>query len=502
MDLLQRLDAQVLSRTLSWLPQRQALQLMILASDWVKLVAAHLRRLVIASDLPLGLVTRAAPWCQRLVELQFQACQGDTEKFWATTARCVELLRGAPVKQLGVKGRYVEKCRQDCQDGTLQDAQNLEASPIFKALATHASHWDVETFSVELVPLADVMQPMGCFLEGATGLSSLMLRQCGLTGPGAAPLKFLCETLVSLPFKNLLTLDLSMNALCLEGANFLGEFLQCTPQLQTLLLGGNGLGPAGLAALVRSLSQLPLSTLDLSLNGLGTTGVETLLPAGLQLQSLNLRGNWFGSSHSEIIVHLLQSMSATLVKLDISQNKLGPHGVGEIVRNLPPLPKLRALILAENQFATADFLPEAFGHLSEMAPQLEELDLTANQLGSHRPTVGALCKQLPGSLRALWLGASSLKGENLQAVLQNLDLPLLQRLSLVQAMMDDQSLQLFSGWWVKDPLPQLQFLDISGNFVSGAAIARLKLDLHRNKAFRQLKGRGRTHPLKSYPHHS
>ena len=45
MDLLQRLDAQVLSRTLSWLPQRQALQLMILASDWVKLVAAHLRRL-------------------------------------------------------------------------------------------------------------------------------------------------------------------------------------------------------------------------------------------------------------------------------------------------------------------------------------------------------------------------------------------------------------------------------------------------------------------------
>ena len=45
MDLLQLLDAQVLSRTLSWLPQRQALQLMVLASDWVKLVAAHLRRL-------------------------------------------------------------------------------------------------------------------------------------------------------------------------------------------------------------------------------------------------------------------------------------------------------------------------------------------------------------------------------------------------------------------------------------------------------------------------
>ena len=61
---------------------------------------------VIAPDLPLGLVTRAAPWCQRLAELQFQAGQD--------TLRCVELLREAPVKQLGVKGRYVES--QDCQD--------------------------------------------------------------------------------------------------------------------------------------------------------------------------------------------------------------------------------------------------------------------------------------------------------------------------------------------------------------------------------------------------
>ena len=62
----------------------------------------------VIADLPLGLVTRAAPYCKRLVELQFQV--GAT-----TAARCVELLREAPVKQLGLKGRYVES--RDGRDG-------------------------------------------------------------------------------------------------------------------------------------------------------------------------------------------------------------------------------------------------------------------------------------------------------------------------------------------------------------------------------------------------
>ena len=72
------------------------------------------------------------------MELQFQACQGDTEKFWATTARCVELLREAPVKQLGVKGRYVEKCRQDCQDAWAKIWMNLLTFfQLFKQLNSH-----------------------------------------------------------------------------------------------------------------------------------------------------------------------------------------------------------------------------------------------------------------------------------------------------------------------------------------------------------------------------
>eukprot|EP00438_Fugacium_kawagutii_P008353 Skav233367 [mRNA] locus=scaffold394:610637:618214:+ [translate_table: standard] len=88
-------------------------------------------------------------------------------------------------------------------------------------------------------------------------------------------------------------------------------------------------------------------------------------------------------------VNVVRSICMTVGTVPVyEQNKLGPHGVGELLRTLPPLPQLRGLILAENQFATADFSPEVFGHLSEMAPALEELDLTANQLGSDQHTLG------------------------------------------------------------------------------------------------------------------
>ena len=262
---------------------------------------------VIASDLPFGLVKRAAPFCSRLEVLHFHARDGDTADFWGHAARCLKLLQPSALKELTVKGRH----------GESREASASEASPMFSALA--ALDVEVGRFSLELLPLGEVTQQVAVFLSGAKlGLSSLTLKQCGLSGPDAAPLEYLCERLGALQFKNLLTLDLSMNALCLEGANLLGEFLHLTPQVQTLQLGGNGLGPAGLASLVPSLAKLPLQSLDLSLNGLGTTGVETLRPANLKLQSLNLRGNWFGSSHSEILVDLLQSMSGTLIKLDIS----------------------------------------------------------------------------------------------------------------------------------------------------------------------------------------
>ncbi|CAJ1446612.1 unnamed protein product, partial [Effrenium voratum] len=130
------------------------------------------------------------------------------------------------------------------------------------------------------------------------------------------------------------------------------------------------------------------------------------------------------------------------------------------------VPKLQTLILADNQFATADFPPAAFRQLAASCPQLTELDLHGSFLGREPGLLGALAVELPQTLRVLHLGAALLQGENLEVFLSSLQLPLLERLSLVQARLDDSSLQLLGNWFTRSPLPRLQFLNISGNCVS------------------------------------
>ena len=191
-------------------------------------------------------------------------------------------------------------------------------------LAGQAKHYnDVEGFSVELLNLeADLMHQVRDFLSQVPKLSSLTFRQCGLSGHTASCLQVLgMEPTIPDTFQNLIHLDLSMNVLSLEGAHFLAEVMPAFPKLQTLLLDGNGLGPAGLAALVPSLSQLPLSTLDLSLNGWEPLEWR---PWSLHVWSFS---RWISGEIGLVpamqrsLAELLQSMSSTLVRLDIS--KLG-----------------------------------------------------------------------------------------------------------------------------------------------------------------------------------
>eukprot|EP00913_Durusdinium_trenchii_P001767 g1637.t1 len=90
----------------------------------------------------------------------------------------------------------------------------------------------------------------------------------------------------------------------------------------------------------------------------------------------------------------------------------------------------------------------------------------------------------------LWVST----GEALAVLLENLDLPLLENLSLVQARLVDSSLQVLGSWWSKGPsvpLPKLRSMDLSGNFVSSEALRSLRQTLQRSEHFRQLKGSGR-----------
>lgn len=482
MDLLVQLDAAVLSRILSSLPQRQALALTILAQDWLRLVAAHLWRLVVSPDLSPGLAQTAATHCVRLREVVFQssqAAQASTEQearaFWLHAAgiwRSLLTTPVAPLRQLTLRGSG--------------EADGKSAGPFLAELPKSAGNCRcLRDFHVENIIDADdgIITFLLEFLPPLP-LQSLRLRNCNLKG---SEIIDLCRALHMAPMLNSLSdLDLSQNAMSEEGAGALAHLLPGVSELRSLALSGNGLGPVGLAALANALPP-SLKHLDLSLNGLGTVGLAVLQQANLRLDSLNLRGNWFGASDTEVLPSLLRSMSDSISRLDVGQNKLGPAGVKDFLDQLPPLPKLNMLSLAENQFATADFSPSSFRQLATSAPGLEELNLNANLLGSDQAMLCFVCAALPSTLRVLHLGASSLDGSNLGVMLPILNLPCLECLSFVQARLDDRGTAMLAEWLQKKPLPKLQQLDISGNRIAREAIAQLQNSLHTITGFKQLK---------------
>eukprot|EP00439_Symbiodinium_sp_Y106_P017564 s2996_g2.t1 len=220
-------------------------------------------------------------------------------------------------------------------------------------------------------------------------------------------------------------------------------------------------------------------------------------------------------------LQLMESKTRSRRLYFVQQNKLGPAGVKDFLDQLPPLPKLNMLSLAENQSASvtqgtlsifmalwlerasrvlilatnmfqADFsnlactqsfcctpskksltklqtcdrneaeLLQQLGRPSGFCRGLEELNLNANLLGSDQAMLCFVCAALPSTLRVLHLGASSLDGSNLGVMLPILNLPCLECLSFVQARLDDRGTAMLAEWLQKKPLPKLQQLDIRG----------------------------------------
>ncbi|CAK9070603.1 unnamed protein product [Durusdinium trenchii] len=253
-------------------------------------------------DVVLGSARKASPWCKAaamtsrddrgrggpvLVEgamIQVFAWEctgllqvtfvGSTRSFWAFASELLELLQRhqAPLQRLTV--------RASTTDAAIPAGEGVE---LLFAVLRGGNDAGVESLTVEELVLRDeLMEEVKCFMA-RNNLSSLALKQCGLEGAQAEKLL----TLEGAQSEKLTHLDLSRNALGLEGANVLANWLPSLPTLQVLMLGGNALGPAGLATLVPALAP-SLKILDLSLNGLGTTGIEALMPAELKLESLNL----------------------------------------------------------------------------------------------------------------------------------------------------------------------------------------------------------------------
>eukprot|EP00930_Biecheleria_cincta_P022854 TRINITY_DN16602_c0_g1_i2.p1 TRINITY_DN16602_c0_g1~~TRINITY_DN16602_c0_g1_i2.p1 ORF type:complete len:524 (-),score=118.24 TRINITY_DN16602_c0_g1_i2:621-2192(-) len=501
MDFLAQLDASLLSRLLSFLPQNLALSLAMLTPEWPQLVAAHLQRLVVSTGSQLAPLLSAAGHFSRLQELTVDAIAShtistidshniSTEHFWKTATELLRRLNTSRLEHITVRGMFEQT------DATRSFLKELEDS--VRRTAT------IKRLQLEQVLLCTSFaldyRVLRILNTASPALVSLGFVQCSDTDAGARA-AFSGAISVALgqgPLAaELLRLDLSRNSLGIGGAAALGQHLPCLVKLRGLLLAGNALGPAGVTALVPGLAALApvLKELDLALNGLGTTGVEALIPSSLQLEILSLRGNWLGQHDVEVLPRLLQSMKTELTSLDLAQNKLTAAGVKGLLEQLPDLTLLRKLNLAENSFATTGFAAAPFGRLAAAAPELEELNLSANSLGSDDAALTSIAGCLPKSLKILQLSGSILSKEQLQQFLSRLtDLPYLERLSLVQARLDDSCAALLGSWRHdgaqagQEPLPRLRVLDISGNLISAQAAADLATALRKNPAFKRLIG--------------
>lgn len=234
-------------------------------------------------------------------------------------------------------------------------------------------------------------------------LTSLDLGDNDIQAEGAA-------ALASSPaLGGLLRLDLRGNALGSDGAGAIAVS-RTLVALESLDLGHNSIGPSGAAALALAPHVGSLRTLSLAQNSLGLRGLELLLSSNRfgSLEALDLSSNDFGAQGA---MALASSPFARRLKvLDVSDNRLGDAGLAALL-GAPALSRLRALRAAQNDLTSAGIML-----LGGAPPELEELDISRNELGEAGGT--ALASSLPKlGLKVLSVDGCRLGGSGLARIL-------------------------------------------------------------------------------------
>lgn len=472
MDCFAPLDEAVLTRLLACLLQREALALARLAGPWPGLVATNLRRLLIGSKTPLAAVAFAPHAFHRLREVVVDGQGLDdgrpaTTAFWTTAATLLRQLPALELERVVVKniplqpaGALVESCAQG----------QVIVSACGTLLVPTLQHLQLE--GVGLGGEDAVLTPLRALKQGLVSqrlpqVTSMAFPNCRLHASGCSTL---CSAVVASAIAGgLRRLDLSANALGVGGAAELADALQHMARLESLLLGGNVLGPAGVQALANGLVAVraTLTELDMSENGLMLLGIESLAEVALELQSLSLSRNWLDAQDVTALLSLLQPMAATLEQLDLAGNRLGSLGARRLFDEVGSLPALRKLNLRQViGFAC---------RLSSVAPGLEELTLSSCGLGEDDAVLAVVIAGLPQSLRVLQLGPADLRNPSMAQLLDTLpNMPCLETLRLVQSRIDDATAQAIATRAPLQQLPRLRMLDLTGNSVSRDVAARLE----------------------------
>jgi Ran GTPase-activating protein (RanGAP) involved in mRNA processing and transport len=195
--------------------------------------------------------------------------------------------------------------------------------------------------------------------------------------------------------QSLTELDLGGNHLLVEGAAVLTEGIKASPSLTKLKLHQNSIGDDGITLLSGALMHPDCGLVDIDLrgNGIGQMGVATLCNvlrgAGATshtntLQSLRLGSNSIGVAGMALIADVIKS-NKVLLRLDLSSNQVESMGCGLLAGALSHNCTLQELDLTGNgiDLEGITFLAEAIRRNTG----LKTLALARNSIGDAGATV-------------------------------------------------------------------------------------------------------------------
>ena len=223
---------------------------------------------------------------------------------------------------------------------------------------------------------SDGSQVLSKVLVHCKNLRCLDLTRNGIGDDGAVALAEGLKDLTSL-----LELRLGLNEITSQGALALVEVLKYN-HLQHLDLSENSIGPESMAALVDVICADSLQILDLSMCGLLLDGAVSL-SAGLkscrQLVKLDISDNNIGPLGMWCLAEGIKSCRQ-LVELDISDNNIGSHGMSSLAEGLKSCRQLVRLYISRNNIGSHGMASLAEG--LQYCTNLQVLNLSRNNITS------------------------------------------------------------------------------------------------------------------------
>jgi Ran GTPase-activating protein (RanGAP) involved in mRNA processing and transport len=282
-------------------------------------------------------------------------------------------------------------------------------------------------------------------------------------------------------------LDLCKQSLGVEGAVRVLRAFDGSTFVRSLLLGTDGLGDVGAAAvatLIRERRAPALRTLYLGCNRIELAGVEALAEAladpSSPVRALWLKRNLVGPRGAAVLAKMLRAQPA-LELLDLTNSGLGDAGVEPIVaalRDQVTQPRgLARLLIGGNGIGPCGAM--RLGELLAVTPHLRELGLAVSRLGDAgaRALANGLARN--HSLERIDLASCAIGPEGLAAIVDALRThPRSTELSLGTTpsttalgerdndLRDRIGAELLAGWLAEDP--PLRRLDLVGSGIRSA----------------------------------